>query len=384
VVTRVAGKTPLGARPNRDSHNAARVQSSGRLLELSGDAKPRGMIVHDKTRLIGWLFELLYFAPFYLAKALQFQKGEFMHQSVLLNEAVAALNIKPNGVYVDGTFGRGGHSAAILEKLNDQGRLIVVDKDLAAISVAKEKYQHDQRVTIVHRGFGDLKAICDELQIKGQVDGILLDLGVSSPQLDEAERGFSFMKAGPLDMRMDQSQGMSIAEFLQTINETTLADILWRYGEEKFSRRIAKAIIAAGNETPITTTTELAAIIESAMPKTERHKHPATRSFQALRIYINKELEELEQALHASIDILKSAGRLAIITFHSLEDRMVKHFMQSQVKGPEIPRGLPLRDSEIPNSAKFHWCVKMQVATELEIQANIRSRSAILRVVERR
>lgn len=306
-----------------------------------------------------------------------------MHHSVLLNEAMTGLAVQPAGVYIDGTFGRGGHSAEILKALSEQGRLIVVDKDLDAIAVARAKYGQDPRVTIVHRGFGELKAIAEELDAAGRVDGILLDLGVSSPQLDEAERGFSFMKLGPLDMRMDRSQGESVAEFLSHVDETALADILWRYGEEKFSRRIAKAIVTARAASPIVTTTELAAIIAAAIPKIDKYKHPATRSFQALRIYINQELAELEQALTAALRVLKPGGRLAVISFHSLEDRIVKQFMQAQVKGPELPRGLPLRQSELPFHAKMRWCVKMQSATENEITANIRARSAILRVVEK-
>ncbi|MDO8954119.1 MAG: 16S rRNA (cytosine(1402)-N(4))-methyltransferase RsmH [Gammaproteobacteria bacterium] len=306
-----------------------------------------------------------------------------LHTSVLLKEAVEALIIKPNGIYIDGTFGRGGHSAAILSQLSEQGRLIVIDKDPQAISYAESTYGKDPRVSIVHRGFGELKAIADDLNISGQVDGILLDLGVSSPQLDEAARGFSFMRDGPLDMRMDTSRGQSVAEFLAHAEEKELANIIWRYGEEKFSRKIAYAIVSTRELQPLTTTLELAKLIEKSIPKVDKFKHPATRSFQALRIYINRELEELEQALAVSHSVLKSSGRLVVISFHSLEDRIVKQFMQAQIIPPSLPRGLPLRQSEINSLQKMRWCIKMQRADENEIAQNVRSRSAILRVAEK-
>jgi 16S rRNA (cytosine1402-N4)-methyltransferase len=306
-----------------------------------------------------------------------------MHQSVLLKEAVEALDIKADGVYIDGTFGRGGHSAAILEKLSAKGRLIVIDKDPDAIKVAESLYGKDERVSIVHQGFGEIEAISEQFDLIGKVDGILLDLGVSSPQLDEASRGFSFMRDGPLDMRMDTTKGESVAEFLEHVDERTLADILWRYGEEKFSRKIAKAVVETREEHPFKTTLELANLIERSIPKIDKFKHPATRSFQALRIYINHELEELEQALAASLKVLKIGGRLAIISFHSLEDRMVKQFMQAQIQIKNLPRGLPLRQSEINSLQKMRWCIKMQRADENEIARNVRARSAILRVTER-
>ncbi|MDF2939779.1 MAG: mraW [Gammaproteobacteria bacterium] len=306
-----------------------------------------------------------------------------MHQSVLLQEAVEGLAIKPDGIYIDGTFGRGGHSAAILEKLSDQGRLVVIDKDPQAIEVAQSRYGSDKRVSIVHQGFCELEAIAEQFNLMGQVDGILLDLGVSSPQLDEASRGFSFMREGPLDMRMDTTRGESVAEFLEHVDEKTLADIIWRYGEEKFSRKIARAVVESRTEHPLKTTLDLAKLIEQSIPKVDKFKHPATRSFQALRIYINHELEELEQALAASLKVLKMGGRLAIISFHSLEDRIVKQFMQAQSQPPALPRGLPVRQSEINALQKMRWCIKMQRADEEEIARNVRARSAILRVTER-
>lgn len=306
-----------------------------------------------------------------------------MHTSVLLKEAVEALNIKPDGIYIDGTFGRGGHSAAILAKLSSCGRLIVIDKDPEAITVAETKYGNDSRVSILHQGFGTIKAIAEELGMLGKVDGILLDLGVSSPQLDEAERGFSFMRDGPLDMRMDTTRGESVAEFLAHVDEKELADIIWRYGEEKFSRKIARAIVEARTTHPLTTTLELAQLIEKSIPKVDKFKHPATRTFQALRIYINRELEELEEALAASSQILSPGGRLVVISFHSLEDRIVKQFMQAQTSPPNLPRGLPIRQSEINSLQKMRWCIKMQRAGENEIAQNVRARSAILRVTEK-
>lgn len=306
-----------------------------------------------------------------------------MHISVLLNEAIEALNIKSDGLYIDGTFGRGGHSAAILQRLSNQGRLIVIDKDPAAIAVAYAHYGKDPRVSIVHQGFGHIHSIADDLAISGKVDGILLDLGVSSPQLDEAERGFSFMREGPLDMRMDTTSGESVAEFLTHADEKELADIIWRYGEEKFSRKIARAIVETRDTQPIITTLDLAQLIERSIPKVDKFKHPATRTFQALRIYINRELEELEQALAASDQVLKVGGRLVVISFHSLEDRIVKQFMQAQTSPPNLPRGLPIRQSEINSLQKMRWCIKMQRASENEIAQNVRARSAILRVTEK-
>lgn len=306
-----------------------------------------------------------------------------MHISVLLNEAVEALNIKPNGIYLDGTFGRGGHSSAILARLSPQGRLIVIDKDPEAINVAQTKFGDDPRVSIVHLGFGQLKAITDNLQVTGKVDGILLDLGVSSPQLDEATRGFSFMRDGPLDMRMDTTRGESVAEFLTHVDETELANIIWRYGEEKFSRKIARVIVEARAVKPITTTLQLAQLIEKSIPKIDKFKHPATRTFQALRIFINGELTELEQALANCNEVLVSQGRLVIISFHSLEDRIVKQFMQAQTTPPNLPRGLPIRQSEINSLQKMRWCIKMQRANDDEVARNVRARSAILRVAEK-
>lgn len=300
------------------------------------------------------------------------------HISVLLNESVDALNIQDKSIIIDGTFGRGGHSKLILEKLGPSGCLMGIDKDLAAIESSNEIA--DERFEMVHDSFANIKAIVNERGLTGKVTGILLDLGVSSPQIDEAERGFSFMKEGPLDMRMDQSSGEPCSEFLMHIDETELANIIYRYGDEKFSRRIAKAIVARREEGPIETTLALANLIEKAIPKRDKHKHPATRTFQALRIHLNKELEDLETFLADVEDLLAPGGRLSIISFHSLEDRIVKNYFNDKIKGPEIPRDMPVIDEFKPNWRKV---INKHKAKDTEADQNIRARSAILRVGER-
>lgn len=311
------------------------------------------------------------------------QQETTLHQPVMLREVVAGLAIQPAGLYVDGTFGRGGHSQAILERLNAQGRLLMLDRDPEAIAYARERFAGDDRVSIVHSGFAEMARVLASQQLLGKVNGLLLDLGVSSPQLDQAERGFSFSLGGPLDMRMDTSQGESVGEWLRMVDEVTLADVLWRYGEERQSRRIARAIVQARALAPLTTTRELAQLIASVMPSAgQLGKHPATRSFQALRIFINREFEQLQTFLESAMSLLAPGGRLAIITFHSLEDRIVKQWMQAQVQGVEPPRGLPLRESEIHRGQKARWWVKMAKPSAVEIEQNPRSRSAILRVIE--
>lgn len=304
------------------------------------------------------------------------------HISVLLDESIEGLNIKPNGIYIDGTFGRGGHSQKILEKLEFQGKLIVFDKDPEAIEYAKEKYQDDPRLIIHHGSFSEMKEVCQNHQILGQVDGVLLDLGVSSPQLDQAERGFSFMKDGPLDMRMNPTIGLSAKEVLINLSEKELADIFYLYGEERFSRKIARRIkeyLEAGES--FNTTLALANFIAQIMPKKEKNKHPATRVFQALRIYVNQELKDLETLLNDLLSILSKGGRLSAISFHSLEDRIVKQFIQKEITGnlKDIPRGLPV---EI-NSAKLKWVKKKIKASSEELSINVRSRSATLRIAEK-
>jgi len=309
------------------------------------------------------------------------------HITVLLHEAVNGLALKENGIYIDGTFGRGGHSRLILSKLSPNGRLIGVDRDPRAIAEAK-KIQ-DSRFHIEHNSFSHIPEICEKLNLVGKIDGILLDLGVSSPQLDEAERGFSFMKDGPLDMRMDTTQGLSAAEWLKQVSVEDLTWVLKTFGEERFAKRIATAIVdynksAAKNGTEfLSRTSQLAELISQAVPFKDKHKHPATRSFQAIRIFINAELDELESVLNSALDMLAPEGRLSIISFHSLEDRMVKHFMKKQSKGEDIPKGLPLREDQIQRNQKLKLIGKAIQPSEAEIQANPRSRSAVLRVAER-
>lgn len=309
------------------------------------------------------------------------------HITVLLHEAVNGLALKENGIYIDGTFGRGGHSRFILSQLSSNGRLIAVDRDPRAIAEA-QKIQ-DSRFQIEHNSFSHIPEICDKLNLVGKIDGILLDLGVSSPQLDEAERGFSFMKDGPLDMRMDTTQGLSAEEWLKQVSIEDLTWVLKTFGEERFAKRIATAIVdynksAVKNGTEfLSRTSQLAELISQAVPFKDKYKHPATRSFQAIRIFINSELDELESLLNSALDMLAPEGRLSIISFHSLEDRMVKHFMKKQSKGEDIPKGLPLREDQIQLNQKLRIIGKAIQPSDAEIQANPRSRSAVLRVAER-
>ena len=310
------------------------------------------------------------------------------HIPVLLNEAVAGLAIQPDGIYLDGTFGRGGHSAEVLSALGESGRLFAIDQDLAAVDVAQQRFADDPRFVISHTSFADLPSLCASWGIAGQVDGVLLDIGVSSPQLDDAERGFSFMNDGPLDMRMNQSAGVSAAEWIASAEAEEMANVIYRYGEEKNSRRIARRIVERREEQAITTTLQLADIVASASRVRDRKKHPATRTFQAIRIHINKELEALEVALQASLDILRPGGRLAVISFHSLEDRIVKHFMREQAQGRPVkanvaaPRGLPVqREAQTPLQLKLIG--KAIKPSEEELLRNPRSRSSVLRIAEK-
>lgn len=306
------------------------------------------------------------------------------HITVLLHEAVEGLNLKPHGIYIDGTFGRGGHSRLILSKLGAQGRLIAIDRDLRAIAEAKTI--DDPRFQIVHSAFSAIPDICAELDLVGKIDGILLDLGVSSPQLDEAERGFSFMRDGPLDMRMDTSKGLSAAAWLATVSVDELAWVLKEFGEERFAKRIAQAIVSHNKSTDqkISRTLELAQIISDAVPFKDKHKHPATRSFQAIRIFINSELKELENVLNSALEVLAPTGRLSIISFHSLEDRMVKQFMRKHSKGEAVPKGLPILESELNKNIPLKTIGKAIMPSEAEIAENARSRSAVLRIAEKR
>ena len=304
-----------------------------------------------------------------------------IHIPVLLHEAIEALAIKPNGIYIDGTFGRGGHSEAILQQLEASGKLLAIDKDEMAVSYADKKFSQDPRFSVVRGSFVELKNIVAANNLLGHVDGILLDLGVSSPQLDEAARGFSFMHDGPLDMRMDQRQTLDAATWLASASEKEIADVLYQYGEEKFSRRLAKAIVRARAKEKITRTQQLAELLKEAHPKWEKHKHPATRSFQAIRIFINRELDDLKQTLMQCVEVLKVGGRLVVISFHSLEDRIVKQFIQQQ-KRANLPRNLPLTEKQLP-VVHLRSIGKAIKPSATEINTNIRSRSAILRVTEK-
>lgn len=303
------------------------------------------------------------------------------HRPVLLEEVLDALQIKQDGLYVDGTFGRGGHAAALLERLQSEGRVLAFDKDPAALAFAASRFNKEPRLIMRRGSFGDLRAVVTELGWQGKVDGILLDLGVSSPQLDDAGRGFSFLNDGPLDMRMDPDSGTSAADWLAGASVEEIADVLWRYGEERHSRRIARAIVARRDAVPLRTTRQLAELIASAVPGREGRKHPATRSFQAIRIFINRELQDLESVLPQAVDVLAPGGRLAVISFHSLEDRIVKRFIRDQQRGPQLPPDLPVvPEAYVPRLRAVGKAVR---PGEQEVRINPRARSAVLRVAER-
>ncbi len=305
--------------------------------------------------------------------------GGLAHATVLLHEAVDALAVKPDGIYVDGTFGRGGHSSLILERLGSNGRLIALDKDPAAVAAGSA--WRDARFQMVHRSFAQLAEVLRE-QGMVKVDGILLDLGVSSPQLDDAERGFSFRFDAPLDMRMDTSSGMTAAQWLATVEESLLAEVIRDYGEERFAKQIARAVVAARATEPIRTTRQLVELAGKAVRTREAGQNPATRTFQAIRIYLNRELEELAWVLPECVTHLNAGGRLVVISFHSLEDRIVKHFMRDMAEGDKLPRNVPIRASEVPQG-RLHLVGKAVRATAAEVQANPRARSAVMRVAER-
>jgi 16S rRNA (cytosine1402-N4)-methyltransferase len=306
---------------------------------------------------------------------------EFQHRTVLLDEAVDALDLtgaRAGGVVVDGTFGRGGHSRLILSRLGPQGRLIAFDKDPQAIATAGQVA--DPRFTIVHDSFATMRAALSERGV-AQVDGILLDLGISSPQVDDAARGFSFRNDGPLDMRMDTTRGMSAAEWLATESEQTLEKVIREYGEERFAFQIAKAIVARRAVEPISSTRQLAGIVAGAVKTREKGKDPATRTFQAIRIFINKELEDLEAGLEQAFDCLAPGGILAIISFHSLEDRMVKRFFASKANVPQPDRRLPIRAVDLPQP--LLKLISKTKPSDAEVDANPRARSAVMRVARR-
>ncbi|MES1981436.1 MAG: 16S rRNA (cytosine(1402)-N(4))-methyltransferase RsmH [Pseudomonadota bacterium] len=301
------------------------------------------------------------------------------HATVLLQEAVAALRIKPDGIYVDGTYGRGGHSRLILENLGATGRLIAFDKDPAAVAAGQEL--RDARFTIVHSGFVYLRALLRELSVE-KIDGVLLDLGMSSPQLDDEQRGFSFRFDAPLDMRMDSSAGQTAAEWLAEVDENFLREIIRDYGEERFAGQIARAVVAARQEKPIATTRQLSEIVAQAVRTREPGKNPATRTFQAIRIYLNQELEELAQVLPQCVDSLNPQGRMVVISFHSLEDRIVKNFMRDMANGDKLPRKLPIRAADVP-PGRLNLIGRAVHATADEIALNPRARSAVMRIAER-
>ncbi|WP_049723569.1 16S rRNA (cytosine(1402)-N(4))-methyltransferase RsmH [Gilvimarinus polysaccharolyticus] len=307
--------------------------------------------------------------------------GEPSHIAVLLDEAVDALVDNASGFYVDGTFGRGGHSGRILERLNADGQLMAIDKDASAISEANLRFGDDSRFVIEHTSFAELARLVGERDRVGKVDGILLDLGVSSPQLDDAERGFSFLNDGPLDMRMDQTRGISAADWVNTVAESELARVMKEFGEERFAKRMANAVVRERELSPILRTGRLAHILKEANPAWEKGKHPATRAFQGIRIHINNELGDIESVLDQALEMLAVGGRLVVISFHSLEDRLVKRFIRRHEKGDPVPRGVPLMESQL--NRRLRSRAKAVKAGSDELGRNVRARSAVMRVAEK-
>lgn len=306
---------------------------------------------------------------------------EYPHRPVLLSEAIEGLALRPGGVYADGTFGRGGHSRAILLRLGPQGRLIGFDKDPRAVAAGEKLAAEDPRFAMVRGSFAMLGQQMASRNLAGKVDGVLLDLGVSSPQLDDPARGFSFTREGPLDMRMDPDSGISAADWLADASDQDIAEVLKAFGEERHARRIARAIVAARTQAPVRTTGRLAEIVARANPSHEKGKHPATRTFQAIRIFINRELEDLEACLPQALDVLAPGGRLAVISFHSLEDRIVKRFMREQARGDVFPPGVPVTQDQLHPTLRLVG--KAVYPGDEEVAANPRARSAVMRVAER-
>jgi len=303
------------------------------------------------------------------------------HIPVLKREVMAALQIKHDGLYLDATLGRGGHAAEICQQLGKAGRLVAIDRDPRAVELGKQLFVDDKRVTVLHGEFADMDNLLEQANITEQFDGVLLDLGVSSPQLDQAERGFSFMRDGALDMRMNPNKGVSAAEWLAYVDEAELVDVLFTLGEEKFARRIARTIVETRIDTPINTTLQLAKLIDDAVPKKDKNKHPATRTFQAIRIYVNGELDQINEVLPKAVAVLKEQGRLAVISFHSLEDRIVKRFMR-KLSTPNLPpKSIPVTDE--------HYLTPLELVGRAvkpsaeEISDNARARSSVLRVAQR-
>jgi 16S rRNA (cytosine1402-N4)-methyltransferase len=303
------------------------------------------------------------------------------HSTVLLKEAIDGLAIDADGLYIDGTFGRGGHTAELLSRLSDKGSVIAIDKDLDAIAAGQVRFAEEDRLTLVHASFAELAEIVKQAEKHGEVSGVLLDLGVSSPQLDVAERGFSFLRDGPLDMRMDTSKGLSAAEWLASADEQDIAKVIKEFGEERFARRMAAAIVRERAEKPIERTVQLAKILADAHPAWERGKHPATKAFQAIRIFINRELADLEDLLQQVIDSLAVGGRLVVISFHSLEDRRVKRFIRDQERGIKLPKNLPIPD--VDRGIRLVKVGKAIKPAAIEVENNVRARSAVMRIAER-
>lgn len=310
-----------------------------------------------------------------------------MHESVLLSEAVDALVTDPDGFYIDGTLGRAGHSQLILSRLSEKGRLLAIDKDPSAIAYAEDKFRHESRFSAVLGSFAQIDSLCrawiEQVGFSGSLMGVLLDLGVSSPQLDQAERGFSFLRDGPLDMRMNNQAGISAEQWIAQVSEAEFIRILREYGEERYAKHIARAVVRERAVQPITRTGQLAEIVKQAHPRWELHKHPATRAFQAIRIAVNNELDDLSQGLNRSLDVLVKNGRLVVVSFHSLEDRIVKQFIQRQVTGDEgsLPRGFPIREDQLK---KYLRKVGPAVRpSSVEVSRNPRARSATMRVAEK-
>lgn len=310
-------------------------------------------------------------------------ESSFRHITVLLGEAVESLAVRADGCYLDGTFGRGGHSRLILQHLGEEGRLLGFDKDPQAIATGQALAAEDGRFVIVQRSFAEMAGELAERSLSGKVDGVLLDLGVSSPQLDDAERGFSFLNDGPLDMRMDPTRGVSAAQWIATAPEDEIARVLKEYGEERFAKRMARAVVQRRVEKPFERTSDLAAVLTAANPAWEKGKNPATRAFQGIRIHVNNELGDLERGLDAALENLAIGGRLVVISFHSLEDRIVKLFMRKHAKGEadKLPRNLPIRPPAFDPRLKLLG--KPQFASDEELKANPRSRSAVMRVAEK-
>lgn len=303
------------------------------------------------------------------------------HSTVLLHEAIDALVVDPDGLYVDGTFGRGGHTAELLSRLSVKGSVIAIDKDLDAIASGSARFADDDRLSLLHGTFADLTSIVEQAGMQGNVSGVLLDLGVSSPQLDQADRGFSFMRDGPLDMRMDTSKGQSAAEWIASADEQEIAKVIKEFGEERFARRMAAAIVRERTESPIERTVQLAKILAEAHPAWERGKHPATKAFQAIRIFINRELADLEELLEQVIDSLAIGGHLVVISFHSLEDRRVKRFIRDQHRGIKLPKNLPIPD--VDRGVRLIKVGKAIKPSAIEVENNVRARSAVMRIAER-